>query len=455
MPASPPPPSHVKPSLLTRAGLGRRDLRAWALYDWANSAFATTIMAAVLPIYYHQVAGAGLAENMRTVYWGYTQTVALVVVAVLSPVLGAAADYLGAKKRFLATFAAMGIAGTALLYFGGEGEWKFVSLAFIVANIGFASADVFYESLLPHIAEPEEVDRVSTAGYALGYIGGGLLLSAQMACILMPERFGLADAGQASRLAFLSVAVWWAMFSVPVLRVVAEPPRRLDPGESLRMSVVKTTFSRLARTFADIRRYREAFFFLLAFWLYNDGIITIVKMATIYGTEIGIGQGHLIGAILVVQFLGIPATFGFGWLAGRIGAQRSIYLALGVYTGISVLGYFMTQAWEFWLLACAVGTVQGGAQALSRSLFSTLIPRNKSSEFFGFFNISGRFGNIFGPLVFAAVSQWTGGSRLSILALIAFFLGGLALLTRVNVAEGRRLAAEETLRARVAAQGAD
>ncbi|MDA1315910.1 MAG: MFS transporter [Acidobacteria bacterium] len=419
-------------------GLHRPELRAWAMYDWANSAFATTIMAAVLPVYYNKVAAAQLPEYLRTAYWGYTQTAALIVVALISPVLGAAADRLGAKKAFLRFFMMFGLVGCLALWFATEGRWMLASAALVVGTIGFAGADVFYESLLPHIAKPDEIDRVSTAGYALGYVGGGSLLALQLAWITWPAAFGLPDAGVASRLAFVSVAVWWVVFSIPLFRVVSEPQKQVVAGGL--GAALLDGFRQVAVTFREVRRHRQAFLFLLAFWLYNDGILTIAKMAAIYGAEIGIGETDLIGALVLVQFLGIPCTFAFGTLAGRIGAKYAIQLSLVVYTGIAVLGYFMSTAWHFWLLACGVALVQGGSQALSRSLFATLIPAGKSSQFFGFYNVSGRFGSIVGPLLFAVVSQLAGGSRLGILSLIVFFVGGMAILTRVDEGIGRQQA---------------
>ena len=429
--------------LLDALGLHRRELRAWAMYDWANSAFATTVMAGVLPVYYASVAGANLPGNRATVYWAYTSSIALAIIAVLSPLLGAAADYLGAKKRFLGAFAALGIGATALLYFVGSGDWAFASVVFILGNIGFAGANVFYESLLPSLVRDDELDRVSTAGYAIGYVGGGVLLALNLAWILMPDRFGFSGADAASRASFVSVAVWWALFSVPLFRRVPEPERRLEEGESDGLNPLTVGFSRVWETLREVRQHREVFVFLLAFWLYNDGIGTIIKMATIYGAEIGIGQSDLIGALLVVQFVGIPFTFSFGWIAGRIGAKRGLYLALAVYTGISMLGYFMQHAWQFWALAFGVATVQGGSQALSRSIFASMIPAGKSSQFFGFFSVSAKFAGIVGPLLFGVVGQITGGSRLSILSLVVFFLGGMALLRMVDVEAGQRAARRE------------
>ena len=425
---------------LRALALHRRETFSWAMYDWANSAFATTIMAAVLPIYYASVAGADLPGNRATVYWGYTTAVALFLIAIMSPILGAMADYLGAKKRFMAAFLTLGIVSTAMLYLIGRGQWLLASLIFIVANIGFSGANIFYDALLPHIAEDDEIDQLSATGYALGYLGGGILLVVNILWILFPQAFGIPDTTTASRLAMLSVAVWWALFSIPVFRYVAEPPRRVSATDVLGVNPVAAGFRRLRETFSEIRRYRPLLIFLIAFWLYNDGIGTIIKMATIYGTEVGIGQTDLIGALILTQFVGIPFAFAFGGLARRIGAKSCLYLALAVYTLIAIGGYFLAEAWQFWVLAFAVATVQGGAQALSRSLYGSMVPRAQSSEFFGFMRVSDKFAGILGPLLFALVGQWTGSSRLSIVALIAFFLGGMLLLTQVDVEEGRRIA---------------
>lgn len=417
----------------------KRAITAWTMYDWANSAFATTIMAAVLPVYYSQVAAATLGGNLATVYWAYTTSISLLVAAVLGPILGAVADFRGAKKRFLAVFMMIGIVGTALLYFVKTGDWLMASIFFILGELGFAGSLVFYDSLLPHITTPDEIDMVSSRGYAMGYLGGGILLAINLAMIMLaPKEL----TGLMTRLSFLSVAVWWFVFSIPILRWVSEPPNRVLAGEQGQSSV-KVSFSRLLRTFRDIRRYRDLFIFLVAFWFYNDGIGTIIKMATIYGAEIGIGQTTLIGTLLMVQFVGIPFAFLFGWLAKKIGTKRSIYLSLLVYTGISVMGYFLSQEWQFWALGVAVATVQGGSQALSRSLFGRLAPKSKSAEFFGFFSVSEKFAGIIGPFIFGLVGQIMGNSRLAIISLIIFFILGAVLLSRVNEEEGMRVAQQE------------
>jgi MFS transporter, UMF1 family len=414
----------------------KRAITAWTMYDWANSAFATTIMAAVLPVYYASVAAGHLPGNTATVYWGYTTSISLLVAAILGPILGAVADFSGSKKRFLAIFMAIGVAGTALLYFVQSGDWLMASGFFVIGELGFAGSLVFYDSLLPHIARPDEVDMVSSRGYAIGYLGGGLLLAVNLAMIqLAPSE----TRAFMTRLSFVTVALWWFVFSIPLLRLVPEPSRRIASGEAGR-SAILVSFTRLGHTFREITRYRELFIFLVAFWFYNDGIGTIIKMATIYGAEIGISQTTLIGTLLLVQFIGIPFAFLFGWLARKIGAKRSIYISLLVYTGIAICGYFLQKEWQFWALGIAVATVQGGSQALSRSLFSRLVPPSKSAEFFGFFSVSEKFAGIVGPFVFAVVGQLMGSSRLSIVSLVIFFIIGAALLSRVKEAEGVRVA---------------
>ena len=445
------PPS----SIWSRIGLGRPELRAWAMYDWAASAVQTTIMVAVFPIYFVRVAGADVAPSSVTQRLAAVNTVALVVTALLSPVLGALSDSGGLKKRLLAAFMILGAGAVGGMFLIERGDLDLASVLFTVSLIGAAGSFVFYEALLPHIARPGEIDQVSTAGYAMGYIGGGLLLALNLAWIQKPAWFGLPSGPDISpslgtlpvRLAFLSVAAWWLLFSIPLFRRVPEPAARLEQDEFSGGGVVRVAFLRLLKTFRELRGYRQAFLMLLAFLIYNDGIQTIIKMATAYGTEIGIGQSALIAAILLVQFVGIPCSFLFGTLAARIGAKRAIFLGLVTYTAISILGYFMTSATHFFVLAGLVGMVQGGTQALSRSLFASMIPAHKSGEFFGFFSVFEKFAGIFGPLIFAGTIAASGSSRNAILSVIVFFAAGAILLALVDIDEGRRVATEAEARA--------
>ncbi|MBN1180123.1 MAG: MFS transporter [Anaerolineae bacterium] len=642
---------------LDKAQAYRKIINAWCMYDWANSAFATTILAAVLPVYYSQVAGATLPSEARaTAYWSTGISLSLLIAAVISPILGTISDVMRGKKRFLAFFVAMGTLGTGLLVLVDTGDWLLASLLFIVGRLGFTAANVFYDALLPHVAKPEDQDRVSTRGYAMGYLGGGLLLAVNVAMIqLLPGTWG-------ARLSFLSVAVWWALFSIPIFTQVSEPPAAtvaLTPGQN----VIAVSFQRIAATFKDIRQYKELFKYLVAFLIYNDGIGTIITVSAIYGAELGFGSIELILALLLVQFVGIPFSLIFGRLpskaetrrpffmafivfnlvclpmAGIVGARllpgeisggplpayaaigdavgegvypiddpaltpvgtwtsrtspddvtyaattndgarydlqfngqrievtystgpdrgiwsvemdgrqmldpdtgdplvvdaynatvrygvrhaftadapgmhalslintgqrnpnsqgivlalaqvkvlapirqsnlivilglvlatqavgvvfallvgkplfaglvetmdtrRSIILALIVYSVIAVWGFFLNSVIEFWFLAWMVAIVQGGSQALSRSLYASMSPAVKSGEFFGLYGVMEKFSAILGPLLFAGAAAAFDSSRPAVLSLIVLFLVGIFLLTRVNVEEGKRVAQAE------------
>ncbi|MCJ7700016.1 MAG: MFS transporter [Anaerolineales bacterium] len=641
----------------------RRRIRAWTMYDWANSAFATTIMAAVLPVYYSQVAGATLpSAAIATAYWSTGLSVSLFIVAILAPILGTISEVMRGKKKFLSIFFGLGIIGTGLLVLVDSGDWLLASILFIFGRIGFAGANVFYDALLPHVAKEEDLDVISTRGYALGYLGGGILLAVNIAMIqLLPGTWG-------PRLSFLTVAIWWALFSIPIFRRVPEPPAataELAPGQS----VVNLAFKRLGETIKEIRQYKELFKYLIAFLIYIDGIGTIIGVAVIYGAELGFGSIELIAALLLVQFVGIPYSLIFGRLpskketrrpfylafvlfniialplAGILGSRllpsnivgappapyadtatavgqgtywvadtdleysgdwssqaisaaelgtnagvsyrtsaqpgaelyftyngqavdlyyatgpesgiwavqldgqalldsegdpvrvdayhptvrygvsqsfqaeepgehtltlvntgemnpestgtqmafaqfevlppirvsnlgiiigmifavqvvglvlalvlarpifakfvesidtrRSILIALVIYMVVAIWGYFINSVVEFWFLAWMVAVVQGGSQALSRSLFSSMAPRAKSGEFFGLFGVMEKFSAIMGPLVFAWAAATFGSSRPAVLSLIAFFIIGGFLLTRVDIAEGQRVAQEE------------
>ena len=414
------------------------------MYDWANSAFMVVIITAIFPIYFSSVAAADLPPEVATFRFTVATTIGLAIIAALAPLLGTIADYAGAKKKLLAGFMLLGVAAVGMMFFIHRGDWLLAAVLFILANIGANGSFVFYDSLLPHVARPDEINRVSTGGYALGYLGSGLLLALNLAWIQKPEWFGFphgpgltpAEATLPTRLAFLSVAIWWVLFSIPLLRRVAEPPRLGTPAAQ--GSVLAASFRQLSATFRQLRGYRNAFLMLVAFLIYNDGIGTIIRMATIYGTEVGIGRGALIASILLVQFVGVPFAFLYGMLADRIGPKPAIFIGLVVYAGISVLGYFMTSAKHFLILACLVGMVQGGTQAISRSLFASMIPKQQSGEFFGFFAVFEKFAGVFGPAIIAVVITLTGSTRLSLLSIISFFIVGAWLLLKVDVAEGQR-----------------
>ena len=376
--------------------------------------------------------------------FAWASTIAILIVALVAPLLGAIADHAAIKKRLLAIFAGIGITSCFAMFWLTEGEWLFALTLFVIGNVGVAGSIVFYESLLPHLVEPSQLDRVSTAGYAIGYLGGGTLLAFNLLLIQQPAWFGLADAGVGTRLSLAAVGVWWLVFSIPLFMKVPEP--RALAGASGKVSLAAGA-RHLLETFRELRRYRQALWFLLAFFVYNDGIQTMIKMAAIYGDTIGLESGAMITALLLTQFIGVPAAFGFGALAERIGAKTAVYIGLGVYTLIAALGYYMTTATHFFALAILVGLVQGGTQALSRSLFASMVPRHKSSEFFAFFGVFERYAGVLGPAVFAMVVTVSGQGRLAILAVLGFFIVGAMLLTLVDVPAGRREArlAEERL----------
>jgi UMF1 family MFS transporter len=421
--------------LLDRVGLGRPDLRAWAMYDWANSAFQTTIIAAVFPIYFRRVVAADMPEADALARFGWASTIAILIVAIAAPLLGAIADQTPIKKRLLGMFAGIGISSCFAMFWITEGEWLFALTLFVIGNVGVAGSVVFYESLLPHLVGPSELDRVSTAGYAIGYLGGGTLLGFNLLLIQQPQWFGLPDAGVGTRLALASVGLWWLVFSIPLFMRVPEPAATVRVNSS--PASLASGARQLMETFRELRTYRQALWFLLAFFVYNDGIQTMIKMAAIYGDTIGLDSGAMITALLLTQFIGVPAAFGFGALADRIGAKPAVYLGLGVYTFIAALGYYMTTAVHFFALAVLVGLVQGGTQALSRSLFASMIPRQKSSEFFAFFGVFERYAGVLGPAVFSTVVTISDDPRPAILAVLGFFIIGAIILTRVDVAAGR------------------
>ena len=412
-----------------------RSIVAWALYDWANSAFATTVMAGFFPIFFKQYWSAGVNGTENTFHLGLGNALASLSIVLIAPLLGAIADRGGLRVRFLSLFAATGMVATAALYGVGQGEWLMALVLFVTATIGFMGANVFYDALLMTVAKKTQWDFVSALGYALGYLGGGLLFAVNVAMSLSPESFGLANAAEAVRLSFVSVAVWWALFSLPLLLWVKEaPPTQAISG----WAIARAGYAQLLGTFHHLRRLRPALIFLLAYWFYIDGVDTVVRMAVDYGLSIGLQQENLITALLITQFVGLPATLLFGFLANKLGAEglgakRGIFLALGVYVLAVIGAFFMDNSAEFYALAVIIGLVQGGVQALSRSLYARMIPADKSAEFFGFYNMLGKFAAVLGPLLIGVVSLASGSHRWGMLSLLVLFLIGGWLLSRVDV----------------------
>jgi UMF1 family MFS transporter len=422
------------------AAHGRRSAqRAWCLYDWANSAFATSVVSAILPVYFARTAAHTMPAHDATAIWGYASAAALAVTAVLSPVIGALADQTRRRKPLLFTCVLLGCAGTLVLAFVPPGQPNGLLVAFGVAFVTFAIGNVLYDSLLPSVAEADEMHVVSARGFAWGYVGGGVLLAVNLAMITMPQRFGLANAGVATRASLASVAVWWFVFSIPLFRSVPEPEadRAGVPPRELPAAV----FRALGRTLAGLRSQPDLLRFLIAFWLYSDGIGTIIKMATIYGVEVGLKDADLMGALLMVQIVAAPASIAFGRLAKPLGARSTVLLGIAGYTVISVFAYFLQRPWQFWALAALVALFQGGTQAISRSMFASLVPRERSGELFGFYSVSEKLAGVVGPVMFAAVTQVTHGGRLATLTLLPLFLGGAWLLSTVDLERGRAAAA--------------
>lgn len=413
----------------TAAGDDRRSVIAWALYDWANSAFAVTVMSGFFPLFFKQYWSAGADPGESTLKLGMANSLASIVVAVIAPLLGAIADRAGGKKRFLGSFAALGIVMTAGLYWVAKGDWAMAAGLYVAATIGFSGSIVFYDGLMLSVSSDEDSDRVSALGYSLGYLGGGILFALNVAMTLKPAFFGLADAGQAVRVSFLLVALWWAVFTVPLMLRVREP-RTEGIGV---LGAVRAGVRQLTSTFRRIRTMKTVWMFLLAYWLYIDGVDTIVRMAVDYGLSLGFESTNLIIALLITQFVGFPAAIVFGRIGERIGSKRGILIGIAVYIGVTLLGYGMETVAEFYALAVIIGLVQGGVQALSRSLYSRLIPKDEAAEFFGFYNMLGKFAAILGPAIMGWVAWLTGSPRLSILSIAVLFVAGGALLMRVEV----------------------
>lgn len=425
-----------------REVLRRRGVVAWALYDFGNSAFATVVIAGFFPIFYTSLS-AELTARDSQFWFNLTIALASLSVALCAPWLGAAADRGAARRKFLAAFAGLGILMSAALAWTPFGLWQLALLFYALGTIGFYGANIFYDATLLEVAGEQELDLVSGYGYALGYLGGGVLLAVNVLLVTNPRWFGLPDAGAAVAAAFISAAAWWGIFTIPILfagrargscrRPVATPPRRAPQTR-------RASWSQVAQTFATIRAAQTPRRFLIAYFLYIDGVGTIFKVAVFFGARIlGLPQTSLIIALLLTQFVAFPAALLFGWLGGRVGARNMILIGISVYCAVILYAWaWLDSAADFYGLAVAIGLVQGGVQSLSRSLYARFVPKNHSAEFFGFFNMVGKFAAILGPLLLAATPFIipAASARDSILALLPLFILGGGLLWKVDAAAG-------------------
>jgi len=420
-----------------------KTILSWAMYDWANSVFATTVMAGFFPVFFKQFCCAGTDPVTSTARLGFANSFAGILVALFAPILGAIADRGSTKKKFLTFFLFMGVVMTSALYIISMGNWLFAILLYVMAVLGFSGGNIFYDSLLPLVASEKKLDFVSALGFSLGYLGGGILFALNIWMVLRPELFGLANATQAVKFSFLSAGMWWFVFSIPILLFVKESPLKEKKTVS---QTVREGLEQLQKTFRQIRHLKTIFLFLIAYWLYIDGVDTIIRMAVDYGMSIGFNPKDLLLALLITQFVGFPSSIGFGYLGGKIGTKRSILIAIAVYLFVSIWGFFMEDKREFYILAITVGLVQGGIQALSRSFYARIIPADKSAEYFGFYNMVGKFSIVLGPVLIGAVAlmaQSMGyeghmASRISILSVSILFITGGLLFYFVDEEKGKR-----------------
>ncbi|MCF7823767.1 MAG: MFS transporter [Candidatus Marinimicrobia bacterium] len=435
----------------------KKQIWGWAMYDWANSAFATTVMAGFFPIFFKDYWSAGADVNVSTAQLGVANSLASLIVALMAPILGAIADKGSSKKKFLIFFAYLGVLMTAGLFLVGQGDWAMAIFIYIMGIIGFSGANNFYDALLPSVAGENEIDRVSGLGFGMGYLGGGLLFALNVAMTLSPDTFGLAGAGEAVRYSFISVAIWWGLFTLFTIFWVEEKKTNTSLGG---MAAIKAGISQYLDTWKKIRHLQTVSLFLAAYWFYIDGVDTIIRMAVDYGMSIGFESSDLIIALLITQFVGFPSAILFGRLGEKWGVRKSIYLGIFAYIIITFWGVLMTKPIEFYSLAIAIGLVQGGIQALSRSYYSRLIPKGQEGEFYGFYNMLGKFAAILGPLLIGVVGLTIKGtlgplastpeqlhaigqiaSRWGIGSVVLLFVVGAVLFKFVDEEEGKREAA--------------
>jgi UMF1 family MFS transporter len=417
-----------------------KKILSWALYDWANSAFATSVMAAFFPIYFKKFWSTGVDPNISSSRLAFSIGIASFIVAILAPFLGAIADQINAKKRFLFFFFVMGIISTGALTFLAQGHWQVAVLIYAVATIGFSGSNIFYDALLIFVSNKKNVDSVSAFGFSLGYLGGGLLYLLNAVMVMYPSFFGLANESEAIKISFIIVAFWWGLFAIPLFLFL--PEEKKSNNDTFFISL-KKGLSRLKKTFGKLKNLKVTFLFLISYWCYIDGVDTIVRLAGDYAIDIGISTNVLLASFLIVQFVAFPSTIIYIYIfEKRWGAKAGIMTAIMLYICICIWGYFVNSGPQFLILAFGIGAIQGGIQSLSRSFFTKIIPTNSPTEFFGFYNMLGKFAAVFGPLLYGLARQYTKSPRESILSIIVLFVLGAVLLYFVDEEEGQRAAQE-------------
>ena len=421
--------------------MDKKKVLSWTLYDWANSAFATTVMAGFFPIFFEKYWSNPELVNQSTFYLGVSNSAGSLIVAIMAPFLGAVSDTGSTKKKFLFTFAFLGILATSLLWFVEQGDWQLAAILYAVGAIGFASSNVFYDSLLPSVAKKHEFDFVSSLGYSMGYLGGGVLFIINILMYQNPQWLGIPDATTAIRLSFVSVAVWWGIFSIPIFLFIPEPKNK--DNVSL-LSAISLGWTQLKSTFKEIRKMKIVGLFLLSYWLYMDGVDTIIRMAGKLALSMGFEASDMLSVLIMVQLIGFPAGLLFNWFSSIITPKKAVLVAIFFYTIATSSAYFMNSKLHFYILAGIIGLFQGGIQAISRSLFARLVPRGKEGEFFGFYNMLGKFSAVVGPVLLGTVTLVTGNARMGLFALVILFVGGGLLLIKVDFEEGEKIAKKFT-----------
>jgi MFS transporter, UMF1 family len=402
--------------------------RSWALYDWANSAYTIVIVTAILPLYFKSAAAeAGIEAATSTAYWGYANSLATLIVSILAPILGTIADFKGFKKRFFVFFSALGVIFTLLLAVVPSDQWLILLGFFVLTSIGFAGANIFYDAFLVDVTTEERMNKISANGFALGYIGSTIPFIISIAIIVLSQQ-GIIPLSVtvASQIAFVITALWWGLFTIPMLKNVEQKyyvERVPNP--------VSTSFKKLFVTLKNIKMYRPLFLFLLAYFFYIDGVHTVIKMSTAYGSDLGIGSTTLLIVLFVTQVVAAPFTALFGKLGTKYGDKKLIMVGIVIYIFICCYAFFLDSAFDFWILAMLVGTAQGGIQALSRSYFAKLVPKESSNEFFGFYSIFGKFAAVAGPVLLGVTAQLTGSTNYGVFSLVILFIIGAIILLRV------------------------